>query len=92
MFTINPISNNSDEIMINASWGLGEAIVSGSVTPDEYVIDKKTLDIKEERVSQKAVMVIREASGGGTTTVNVKDILGPGAISQPCLSEDEVKK
>lgn len=92
MFTINPISNNPDEIMINTSWGLGEAIVSGSVTPDEYIIDKKTLDIKEERISQKTVMVIREASGGGTTTVNVKDILGPGAISQPCLSEDEVKK
>ncbi len=41
MFTANPINNSTEEIMINASWGLGEAVVSGIVTPDEYVIDKK---------------------------------------------------
>ncbi|EFR32456.1 pyruvate phosphate dikinase, PEP/pyruvate binding domain protein [Peptoniphilus harei ACS-146-V-Sch2b] len=41
MFTANPINNSTDEMMINASYGLGEAVVSGIVTPDEYIIDKK---------------------------------------------------
>ncbi len=42
MFTANPINNNTEEIMINASWGgLGEAVVSGAVTPDEYIVNKK---------------------------------------------------
>ena len=35
LFTANPVTNNRNEIMINASWGLGEAVVSGIVTPDE---------------------------------------------------------
>lgn len=42
MFTANPINSNTDEMMINASYGLGEAVVSGIVTPDEYVIDKNS--------------------------------------------------
>ena len=92
MFTINPINNDPNEIMINASWGLGEAVVSGAVTPDEYIVDKNTLTIKEKRIAKKTVMVVREASEIGTTKVKVKDILGPGAISEPCLTDDEVKK
>ena len=74
MFTINPINNDPNEIMINASWGLGEAVVSGAVTPDEYIVDKNTLTIKEKRIAKKTVMVVREASEIGTTKVKVKDI------------------
>ncbi len=45
MFTANPVTNNRNEIMINASWGLGEAVVSGSVTPpDEYIVEKHLED------------------------------------------------
>jgi pyruvate,water dikinase len=41
MFTANPVTNDTEQMMINASWGLGEAIVSGTVTPDEYLVDKQ---------------------------------------------------
>ena len=92
MFTVNPITNDRDEILINASWGLGEAVVSGIVTPDEFLVDKNTLSIKEKRIAKKTIMIVREASGIGTTKVNVKDILGPGAISEPSLTDDEVRK
>src|SRR5690606_41112846 len=42
MFTANPITNDTNEIMINGSWGLGEAVVSGAVTPDEFIVNKTT--------------------------------------------------
>jgi len=42
LFTANPVTAARDELMINAAWGLGEAIVSGGVTPDTIIIDKRT--------------------------------------------------
>jgi len=48
VFTVNPINNNRNEIMINSSWGLGEAVVSGIVTPDEYIYNKNSKKIIEK--------------------------------------------
>jgi phosphohistidine swiveling domain-containing protein len=53
-FTVNPVTGSADEMVINASWGLGEALVSGQVDPDEFVIDKATLDRRWSRVGEKA--------------------------------------
>ncbi len=41
LFTANPVNGRRDEIMINSSWGLGEAIVGGEVNPDQWVVNKK---------------------------------------------------
>ncbi|RAS90860.1 phosphotransferase (plasmid) [Priestia endophytica] len=49
IFSQNPVTNNTKEIMINASYGLGEAIVSGLVTPDVYLVNKQTLEIDKEK-------------------------------------------
>jgi pyruvate,water dikinase len=48
IFSINPVTRSSDEIVINASYGLGEAIVSGLVTPDMYVVRKSDGQVKKE--------------------------------------------
>ncbi len=53
MFTLNPANGDPSKISIDSSWGLGESIVSGSVTPDLYVVDKVTLEILTRRVSRK---------------------------------------
>ncbi len=90
MFTANPINNSTEEIMINASWGLGEAVVSGIVTPDEYVIDKKTKETKEIFVAEKNTMVIKDKSGIGTTEVKVGEYVGEEYIEKECLSKDEL--
>ncbi|MEI2652491.1 MAG: PEP/pyruvate-binding domain-containing protein [Microthrixaceae bacterium] len=42
LFTVNPVTGAADEMVINATWGLGEALVSGHVTPDKLVVDKAT--------------------------------------------------
>lgn len=49
IFSQNPVTNNTEEVMVNASYGLGEAIVSGLVTPDIYLINKQTLKIEKEK-------------------------------------------
>ncbi|VYT76863.1 phosphoenolpyruvate synthase [Peptoniphilus gorbachii] len=90
MFTANPINNSKDEIMINASYGLGEAVVSGIVTPDEYIIDKKTKKVIEKNIAEKEYMVIKNEDGVGTRVVNVKDILGKGAVKAEALSPKEL--
>lgn len=92
MFTANPISQNMDEMMINASYGLGEAVVSGMVTPDEYIVNKNTKEVLETTISEKNVMVIKADDGIGTRIVNVADYLGNGAVKRECLSPNELKQ
>lgn len=64
MFTIEPVSGAKDKVIINASWGLGEAVVSGQVTPDEYVVEKGTFRIVEKNVVKKNRQIISDRKGG----------------------------
>ena len=54
LFTANPLTGARDQIMINAAWGLGEAIVGGLVTPDTVVVDKTTGAIIAQEIAEKA--------------------------------------
>jgi len=65
MFTSHP-STGAPVVTIEAAWGLGEAVVSGAVTPDNYVIDRETGDLKEETVAEKKVMHVRDPETGET--------------------------
>lgn len=64
MFTIEPVSGAKDSIVINASWGLGEAVVSGQVTPDEYVVEKGSFRILEKHVVKKEREIVSDKKGG----------------------------
>ena len=63
LFTVNPLTGAADEMVINATWGLGEALVSGRVNPDEIVADKATGRIKQSVIGDKAVMTAPDAQG-----------------------------
>ncbi len=63
LFTANPLNGRRDESVINASWGLGEAIVGGLVTPDTIIADKTTGRVKQIQVADKAVMTVRTERG-----------------------------
>ncbi len=65
MFTVNPATGERGELVIEGSFGLGEAVVSGSVSPDRYVVEKATLAIRRREVHRKE-LVIEYAPGGGT--------------------------
>lgn len=62
-FSKNPVNRNSSEIVIEAVFGLGEMIVSGSVTPDSYIVDKKRLDIKKKIITSQNVRLIISQEG-----------------------------
>jgi rifampicin phosphotransferase len=63
-FSLNPMNNCYDEVMINASFGLGEAIVSGIVTPDTYVYDAVEKRIIEKKVNKKEIALWLKENGG----------------------------
>ncbi|MGZ3672925.1 MAG: PEP/pyruvate-binding domain-containing protein [Ktedonobacterales bacterium] len=64
LFTANPLGGSPGQLLINAAWGLGEAIVSGLVTPDSLVVDRTTGAAIQEQVSQKAIMTVTTSDGG----------------------------
>lgn len=85
MFTSNPITNDYDTVVLEAAWGLGEAIVSGIVTPDNLWINKKTGEVTTEYISEKETMVVRLNERGGT-----KEIPVPAELAEaPVLTDDE---
>jgi phosphohistidine swiveling domain-containing protein len=63
MFTANPMTGKHNQIMINAAWGLGEAIVDGLVTPDTVVVDKNSGTIVASEINEKDVMTVRTLTG-----------------------------
>ncbi|MFO1375761.1 MAG: PEP/pyruvate-binding domain-containing protein [Steroidobacteraceae bacterium] len=71
MFTANPVTSNPAEIFLNTSWGLGEAIVSGHVNPDRYIVDKASLAIKDCELNEKLHMTVRREDGQGTRQAEV---------------------
>lgn len=85
MFTSNPITNDYDTVVLEAAWGLGEAIVSGIVTPDNLWINKHTGEVTTEYISEKETMVVRLNERGGTKEVPVPEELREA----PVLTEDE---
>lgn len=59
VFTVHPVTKKTNEMVIEAGWGLGEAIVGGLITPDNYVVDKEKLAITEKYCSSQEIMIDR---------------------------------
>jgi len=88
MFSINPVTGDPNQIVIEGNFGLGESVVSGAVTPDEYIVDKRTMKIVEKRIATKKVMYARDPVTGKTVHFEVP----AEKQNQPCLSDEEVLK
>jgi pyruvate,water dikinase len=85
MFTANPATSDRAELVIEGSFGLGEAVVSGSVSPDRYIVEKATLAIRRREVHHKD-LVIEYADAGGTST----RALTEEEATRPVLDDEEV--
>ncbi|WP_336136145.1 phosphoenolpyruvate synthase [Natronomonas amylolytica] len=86
MFTSHP-STGEPKIIIEAAWGLGEAVVSGSVSPDNYVIDRETDEVLEATVADKKTMMLRDEETGETVEREVPDDRRNARV----LDDDEIE-
>ena len=84
VFSANAITGNRDEVMINASWGLGESIVGGTVTPDTFIVRKLDLAVVQHVVADKQCMTVPVP--GGTQEVEVPRFLR----NIPSLNHEQV--
>jgi pyruvate,water dikinase len=73
MFTCNPVSGDPSMVAINASWGLGLAVVGGEVTPDDFLVSKVTGEVVREHVHAKQVEYVPDAGGSGAVRVSVPE-------------------
>lgn len=86
LFTANPINGSRDELLINAAWGLGEAVVSGLVTPDTIIVKKDTGRIAYRETADKQIMTVRTSQG--TKEVSVPDSLKKKPVLSKKQSEE----
>ncbi|HZO70681.1 MAG TPA: PEP/pyruvate-binding domain-containing protein [Ktedonobacteraceae bacterium] len=63
LFTANPLTGDRDQVVINAAWGLGEAIVGGQVTPDTFALDKASEKVVRQEIAEKSVMTVCTPEG-----------------------------
>ena len=87
MFSVNPATNNNDEIMIEAAFGLGEVVVGGQITPDTYILDKETLKIKSKKIATQPYALLRGYKDG-----NRKETLTKEKGSQQKISDEIIIK
>ena len=73
MFTCNPVSGDPSMVAVNASWGLGLAVVGGEVTPDDYLVSKVTREVVREHVHDKDIEYVPDAGGRGAVRVDVPE-------------------
>ncbi len=92
MFTVDPNSGNTNRIIIEAAYGLGEAVVSGSVTPDLYVVDKEKLAILERRVNKQEWLLTRNNSSNGHSKGNMQMDIPVAKQTNQKLSDDEIRE
>ncbi len=86
LFTLSPRTGDRSLIVIEGSWGLGQAVVAGEVTPDEYVVSKVTLEIVRRHINPKPFRYRR----GGPDGSLIREELPAELASAPCLEEAEV--
>ena len=88
MFSVNPINNKSDEILINSTYGLGEGIVSGELNTDSFYVNKEDNLIKEEIVEKTHMITLDKDKKEGTSKVVVKK----SKQNIPSLTKNQIKK
>jgi len=85
VFSANPVTGARDEVLVNASWGLGESVVSGTVTPDALRLAHGDLALRDRVVADKRTMTI--AGPGGT-----RDVPVPGRMARlPAVSDEQAR-
>jgi len=84
--TLNPLNGDRSKIVIDASWGLGETVVGGAVTPDNFVVDKVIYEIVGQKISTKHIELVADLAGQRVVERAIED----GRRTAPSLTAEEV--
>ena len=85
--TLDPSNGDRSKIVIDASWGVGEMVVSGQVTPDNLLLDKVMLSVVREHVGDKHAELVPDAASGSLVEREVE----PERRAVRCLSDEELQ-
>jgi phosphohistidine swiveling domain-containing protein len=84
-FSVHPVTQDRNQLIIEAGYGLGEAVVSGQITPDSYIVEKQPRRIGDKNIQKQTRGIFRSASGGNAW----RDISAPLGLKQ-VLSDEEI--
>ena len=87
MFTANPVNGEREELVIDANPGLGEAVVSGIVTPDHFIVSKRSRRIKEQQLGKREVIVRAKLGGGTEHIASTQEITNTAALPLQAISK-----
>ena len=87
LFTANPATGERSEVIVNASFGLGEAVVGGLVTPDTYIVDKASLEVKETVIGPKEQQTVSDGEQGTKMADVAAGERGKSSLSDAMLKE-----
>jgi len=91
MFTVEPLSNDTTKILIEAICGLGEAIVSGDVTPDQYLLDKNGIRIVDKKIHKQEWQLVQDAKATiGELEQNIKIPVPPSKQAKQKLADKDI--
>lgn len=87
MFTLNPTDGDLSKVVIEGAWGLGETVVSGTVNPDKYVVDKVIMEITDRKISNKHIECVYDPNQNETIEAPVHEEMQ----GLSCLDDKEIK-
>ena len=87
LFTANPATGERSELIVEASFGLGEAVVGGHVTPDSYIVDRETLKSKETTIGPKEQQIVSDGEHGTRTEEVAEDERQRSSLDEKALKE-----
>jgi len=88
MFTLNPTNGDQSKVVIEGNWGLGETVVSGSVNPDKFVVDKVVLETNEKTVSSKHIKCVYDPEREEVVNIDIEEDMQ----NKCCLKDKEIKE
>lgn len=86
VLTVQPTTGDTGKVVIEGSWGFGESVVSGEITPDSFVLDKDTLEVLDRKIAHKTGIVRTGPSG------TVYDSIREDIRDKPCVEDEDLRE
>jgi pyruvate,water dikinase len=90
LFTLEPVTSDKDKVIVEAVYGLGETIVSGEITPDLYMVEKRRLKILNKKVARQEWQLVRNAKGKELGQTNIRVPVPRAAQRKQKLPDEDI--